>query len=115
MWGKNAGWMTLGENLGKKGLTAINLGQEKDGAILKRPDVDISSDLSGPRVLQTDRHAFSKPQKFLVFKIRYLSISEKILQKHRLITRKIIFIVPQGPKSVPLTPPVAPPMTKIYY
>jgi len=46
MWGKNAGWMTLGENLGKKGLTAINLGQEKDGAILKRPDVDISSDLS---------------------------------------------------------------------
>jgi len=41
MWGKNAGWMTLGENLGKKGLTAVNLGQEKDGAILKRPDVDI--------------------------------------------------------------------------
>jgi len=101
MWGKNAGWMTLGENLGKKGLTAINLGQEKDGAILKRPDVDISSDLSAVHECyrRTDMYTFSKPKKFLVFKIRYLSISEKILQKHRLITRKIIFIVPQGSKS----------------
>jgi len=33
-------------------------------------------------------------KKFLIFKIRCLSISEKILQKHRLINRKIIFIVP---------------------
>ena len=30
----------------EEGLTAVNLGQEKDGAILKRPDVDISSDQS---------------------------------------------------------------------
>ena len=33
-------------------------------------------------------------KKFLIFKIRCLSICEKILQMHRLITRKIVFTVP---------------------
>jgi len=70
MWGKNAGWMTLGENLGKKDLlTTINLGQEKDGAILKRPDVDISSDLSAVHECyrRTDIH-LANPKSFLYSK-----------------------------------------------
>jgi len=40
------GWVTLGENLGEKGLTTVNLDQcvglEKDGAIImERLDVDL--------------------------------------------------------------------------
>ena len=94
-----------------------------------RPDVVTSSGLSTIHDChrRTDRQtclqqrpatlAFRGSKKFLIFKIRCVSISEKIQQKHRLITRKIIFIVPPvpaGPKSerdnVYLTPPVAPPM-----
>jgi len=61
--------------------------------------------------------AFRGSKKFFFkFKIRRPSISEKILQKLRLITRKIIFIVPaytpgsQKGDNVPLTPLVATPM-----
>ena len=75
-----------------------------------------------PRVSQTDRRTclyskdplhYSVPRikkVFFIFKIRRPSISEKILQKLRLITRKIIFIVPaytpgsQKGDNVPLTP-----------
>jgi len=55
------------------------------------------------------------------FKIRCLSVSEKILQKHTLITRKIIFIVPPCTPRVPKVrgtmppshPPVALPMSPL--
>ena len=51
--------------------------------------------------------AFCGPKKFVIFKIRCLSISENILQKHRLITRKIIFIVPPLYPRVPVAPPMS--------
>jgi len=53
-------------------------------------------------------------KKFLIFKIHCLSISERVLQKHRLIPRNIIFIVPSGSQKwgtmSPSHPPVARPM-----